>query len=387
MKNKIFTKEYIIANILLFGTYMVANLFLASISIYIKNLTGSNSDAGLMTTVFTIGCLATRFIAGQLLDKYGNKKIIFFGMVMMAIATGSYLFNESFVLALIFRTIQGAGFSIASTGATSYITRVLHPDKLIQGIGYTNTVMMVTGAISPTIAFALIGDDYSHFMAMFIVATIVATISTVLTIILQDIKYKVKPESHEQALPVEQKVKWNMVSIPVSIIFLNSLTQCGIATFISLYMISLDIPGAGIFLTMNATGGVIATLTISYIARAFGNLRTSSFFSLVFCLSVGSIVFIESTIVLMIISVIAGYAMASLSPIFNVYIIHHLPESRVGLANALFYSAKDLGFCIGGIFWGVIASMFGYSFIFLTGAILQALAGILCIVQKRITKE
>lgn len=387
MKTKIFTKEYIIANILLFGTYMVANLFLASISIYIKNLTGSSSDAGLMTTVFTIGCLATRFIAGHLLDTYGNKKIILFGMVVMAIATGSFLFNESFILALVFRTLQGAGFSIASTGATSYITRVLHPDKLIQGIGYTNTVMMITGAISPTIAFALIGDDYSNFMAMFLVATAVAILSTVLTIFLQDIKYKASKKTHYEDMPIDQNVKWGVVSIPVTIIFLNSLTQCGIATFISLYMISLDIPGAGIFLTMNALGGVVATLTISYVARIFGNLKTSCLFSIVFCLSVGSIVLVQSTWLLMIISMVAGYAMAALSPIFNVYIIRHLPESKAGLANALFYSAKDLGFCVGGVFWGVVATFIGYQWIFLTGALFQGFAGVLCMVQKRITKE
>ena len=69
MKEKLWTKKYLL-----------------SVMIFAKNLTGLDTYAGLMTSIFTLAALCVRFIAGILLDKFGCKKLILGGITLMMAA-------------------------------------------------------------------------------------------------------------------------------------------------------------------------------------------------------------------------------------------------------------------------------------------------------------
>ena len=80
MEEKLWTKKYILAVSILFGICFCSNIVLSVLTIFAKNLTGLDTYAGLMTSIFTIAALSVRFAAGVLLDKFNCKRVILSGI-------------------------------------------------------------------------------------------------------------------------------------------------------------------------------------------------------------------------------------------------------------------------------------------------------------------
>ena len=72
--------------------------------------------------------------------------------------------------------------------------------------------------------------------------------------------------------------------------------------------------------------------------------------------------------------------MGSIAPIINTYIVEMLPLEKLGFGNAMYYSGLDLGYGAWGAFvLGLIAANFSYSYVFLTGSIIQLLCCLLAV--------
>ena len=171
--SRLFTGKFVLAVVILFGICMGSNIVLSVLTIFAKNLTGLDTYAGLMTSVFTIAAFCVRFGAGYLLDKFNCKKVILFGLALMIVAAILFIGCNSIITAIIYRAIQGLGFGIASTGASTYVTKICNPNRLLEGVGYAAIANSLTGVIGPSIAFMLIGSDYDRFTLLFIVATLI----------------------------------------------------------------------------------------------------------------------------------------------------------------------------------------------------------------------
>lgn len=223
MEEKLWTKRYILAVTILFGVCLCSNIVLSVLTIFAKNLTGLDTYAGLMTSVFTIAALSVRFIAGILLDKFNCKRVILGGMILMIIASILFIRCENITSALIYRAIQGVGFGIASTGGSTYVTKICHPTRLLEGVSYAAIANSLTGVIGPSLAYGLIGKDYDRFHLLFIVSTLIAIGTFILMLLGKDaVQISIKASSIENK---NEKITWNILYLPILILFLNSLTQ------------------------------------------------------------------------------------------------------------------------------------------------------------------
>lgn len=384
MEEKLWTKKYILAVSILFGICLCSNIVLSVLTIFAKNLTGLDTYAGLMTSVFTIAALSVRFIAGVLLDKFNCKRVILSGISLMIIASFLFIHCDHITSALIYRAIQGIGFGIASTGASTYVTKICHPKRLLEGVSYAAIANSLTGVIGPSLAYALVGKHYNQFQLLFIVAAIIA-IGTFLLMLLGK-------DAHQQTITSiateekNEKMKWYVLCLPVLILFLNSLTQSAITSFVSLYAISLGFVGAGSFFSVNAIGMIASRFVMNPLVKKFGQFRMISINSAVFFISIFLLSKVTAMWQMLVIALPAGFSIGAISPIINTFMIQNMPVNKSGIANALYYSSMDIGYAIGSIIWGIVATMTGYANVFFIGALIQIVCVVFSEIQRKVFK-
>lgn len=379
--NTLWTGKYILAVLILFGLCLVSNMILSALTIFAKNLTNLDTYAGLMTSIFTLGALSVRLLTGFFLERFNCKKVILFGLGLMFVSTLLFLSCDSIFMALAYRLIQGFGFGIASTGASTYTIKNTNPDYLLEGVSYSSIANGLTAVIGPSIGYSLIGLNYDRFDRLFIVGIAIIIITSVMMIFGRDVTRK--EEGPQEFKNNQEVINKKVLVVPLIILFCNSLTQSGVVSFMSLFAISLGFSGVGLFFSINAIGIIASRFVMNRLVKKFGKFMMIIFNSFVFGISIYLISGVSSVTQLMILAFPAGFAMGSVAPIVNTYVIENLPEAKIGIGNALYYSSLDLGYGIGSFVWGLVATSFSYQSVFIIGALIQVICILLAYTHQR----
>lgn len=83
----------------------------------------------------------------------------------------------------------------------------------------------------------------------------------------------------------------------------------------------------------------------------------------------------------------AGFAMGSVAPFINTFLLEGMPGNKKGLASGLYFSTIDIGYGLGPVMWGVVAMSFGYSRMYLIAATLQIAAVLLTLSQIKLLRK
>ena len=380
MKTKLWTKEYMVAILTLFGCHMGPYLALSVISIYAKQLTGSDTLAGMMVSVFPLCGIAARFLSAGLLDRFRCKKIVLFSVSGMVAATLGYLFFNSYWLAFGLRGLLGFCYSIAVTAISTYVVKLLHPDLLLEGIGYSALTNSLCGVVGPSLAFALIGPNQNHFPLLFLVifGCCAATLLTAFT--LRDLQPAAKSEQNQKD---SGRINWVSIVLAFLILFICNLTNSALTSFLSLFAAEKEISDIGTYFSVNALGVLFSRFTMKRIVDRLGNSRT-----IILCVAtecVGLLAISQATALwhLLVVAFPMGFAMGALLPIINTHMVNHMPASKSGMANAIFYAAGDLGVIIGATLWGMVSGASSYGNTFMIASLVTITSVTLGVVQMR----
>ncbi len=358
MKERLWTKEYGLAVTELLFCHMGPYLLLSVISLFAKELTGSNTYAGMMASVFALSGLFARFISAPLLEKIGNKKTMLLSVCILMIASFAYIFINTFMMAFILRGIQGFGYGIAVTAISTYLVKIVHPDRLVEGIGYSSLTGSLCGVVGPTLAYTIIGSQYDRFQSLFIIVFGCTMIAFVLAFFLKDLKPETKSESSKHT--VHEAIRWSLLIGPVLIHFVSTVANSSISSFLSMYAIDRGFENIGLSFSINAIGLFLSRFTMSRLISWLGENKTILLITCMIALSLFSISIVSQMWQLLITGFFLGYGVGALTPLVNARVVSVMPVAKAGLANAIFFATGDVGFIIGSTFWGFVANHVTY---------------------------
>ncbi|MEG0296593.1 MAG: MFS transporter [Clostridium sp.] len=389
-KEKLWTKQFILALVITIGVSLACNLLLSTISIYAKQLTNVDTYAGMMTASFTLAALFIRLVAGNMLDKIGRRKVLVIGTVITTLSTIVFLFTDSINVIILLRALQGIGFGISSTAIATIVTDVTPESRMLEGIGYSGVGITITTAIGPSLALALVGSNYDNFNLLFI-TTAVVSIITILVSFKISYKENAKVDGVKESIKADDEgIEIRKIIIPSIVLFIAAIAESTILAFTALYGIELGFDNIGLFFTINAVGILASRLFINQIVNKLGiNVVVSSGVA-IFAVSIFGMSIVQTYSMLIIMGFICGVMIGSLLPIVNVMILDSVSKSKRGMANAIYYALIDGGYGIGSIIWGnvIVAcgyrSIYAYSGVALIGAFLLFIVSIL-IVKKRVS--
>jgi MFS family permease len=141
-----------------------------------------------------------------------------------------------------------------------------------------------------------------------------------------------------------------------------------IYTFIPLYALARGVENIGLFFTLNAASGILASYLSGKLILKHGVRKI--FFPALLMVLAGFILlaFATSLPLMLVAAVLYGIGNGIGFAIINIIGMELAPVQRRGSANATLYAAMDIGIASGSIILGFVAARFGFTATFLVAA-------------------
>lgn len=362
---KLWTKNYIF---LLFSNlfiYLAFYMLTPTLPTYAKLCGGTNLEASLVVSTFSITSLIVRLFIGNIMDRIEIKPLLFLGAIILAGSTLSYIWLP--INAIIFvRIIQGIGWGLASTGAAAIFSNIVPKERRGEGMGYYSLSMIISMALSPMVAI-IIMNLYSFKNIALISITLVIIGALFLNQVKVPKKTSVKSNSKQRFSFADSFEK--KAALPSLLCFLVVITLCGIMSYIMLYGKELNISSIWIYFV-----GFVAMILITrpLVGKIFDEkghaviIIPGSIF-----LIIGLIIlsYANSTLMLILSSLFYGLGYGAVQPSLQAWALNRSPSNRQGAANGTFLSSMDLSYTLGSILLSSIAEHKSYAVMYRFSAI------------------
>ncbi len=354
-------------------------LLVPTLPLFIKEIGGNESQVGLMMGMFTIAAVVIRPIIGGMLDKYGRKSFIIWGLIFFGLTMFSYNLASTIILLAILRVIHGVTWAVSTTAVGTAITDIIPDSRRGEGMGWYGMAMTIAMAIGPMIGLWVV-QNYS-FHGLFLIATLLSFIAVALSLITK------MPFTSQKEKGKIQLFEKSVLSITIVVFFL-SFAYGGITTFLPLFASSIDV-NPGTFFLVYAIALTIVRPISGKLLDKYGEVF------IIFpalCITILAIVVLtisNGLIGVIIAAALYGIGFGSAQPALQAAMLTIVDPSKRGVANASFFTAFDLGIGLGAILLGVVSQMFGYRILFSGSAISALIALIIFVffVKQRLGKK
>lgn len=393
----------------------------SSTSVYVALYGGTAAYAGVLAAVFSGAAAVVRLLSGPLIDGRGRRIVMLFGFAVLIVGTVGPLFTHDVAPFVVFRILQGAGFSAVTTASATAAADALPASRMGEGIGYYGLGQALSMSVGPALALALVSTDPPENLFVGVTAIAVVGLSMI---------FLCRYEKHPEMLPKEAVYRRRLEeggseaartgaaeagkeskqveareggkrteaaetttstaqsrmegrpkresiasrifekhALPGTLPMIVLSPALGFAIFfVGLYGASLGVGNAGLFYTLSAVSMILVRLKSGAFMDRFAPIvilpvalacGLVAFAMLVACGTVldGAPV---CDAVFNLSGIVYGFCTGIALPLNQSVAVKNTPPERWGAANALFQLAIDVG--IGGacVIWGIVNDCFGF---------------------------
>jgi len=361
-REKIWTKDFLLLLMSNFFVSLTFYILMTTMAVYaIRQFNTTESKAGLAASIFIIGTLLARFIAGKFIDVIGRTKMLYCGLILFLIGCIAYLSAESIEFLMVVRFIHGIGFGLVSTTLSTINMSTLPANKKGEGMGYYSLSTATGTAIGPFLALYLTNNfGYNVLFISCILFSVMALISTALgTIVDIDLtpeqKEKIKKSLHFQDFYDKQ-------ALPIALLmFICGIAYSGVISFINLYASRLNLTkAASFFFVVYAVFLFVGRPVVGRIfdRRGENTVIYPSFISFVIGLLL--ITLAKNGFMLLLAGVFLALGYGTLMSSMQTIVGKLAPPHRLGLAISTFFICMDAGMGTGPYILGLIVERYGF---------------------------
>jgi len=350
---------------------LVGNLFvyqgilmlISTFPVYIKQIGGTDLQASLPFAVVSISALMVRAISGSAADTYGRRPLLILGLSILIIFNCSFMYISTIGLILVLRFCQGLGWGITSTVFATIMSDIVPANRRGEGTGYFALSIIIATALASIAGIELI--KRYDFQVVLLVSTTLVALGMVsgLSISIAPIKKTAAETCAPKKLTLSDLVE-KQALLPAFLCFLHSITLGGIMSFIVLYGKEIGVENTWIYFI-----GHIAMILISrpFAGKLFdrrGHAIVIVPGVLLMLVGLTLLSYATSEISLLVASLFYGLGYGAAHPSLQAWAIDRSPADRKGAANGTFLSSLDLGYAVGAVLMGLIASHTDYAMMY-----------------------
>ncbi|MDF9447863.1 MFS transporter [Bacillus toyonensis] len=361
---RLWTKSFIQMSFAMLFLFTGFYLLVPTLPLFIKEIGGNESQVGLMMGMFTIAAVVIRPIIGGMLDQYGRRSFIIFGLILFGLTMYSYNLASTIVLLAVLRVIHGVTWAVSTTAVGTAITDIIPDSRRGEGMGWYGMAMTIAMAIGPMIGLWVV--QYYSFHGLFLLATLLSFMAVILSLIT---KMPFTPQKEKGKIQLFEK---SVLSITVVVFFL-SFAYGGITTFLPLFASSINV-NLGMFFLVYAIALTIVRPISGKLLDKYGEV----FIILpALCITILAIVVLtmaNGLTGIIIAATLYGVGFGSAQPALQAAMLTIVDPSKRGVANASFFTAFDLGIGLGAILLGFVSQIFGYRILFTASSVSAVIA-------------
>jgi MFS family permease len=365
---RLLTPQFVRAVLVTFGAFLTIGMLLPVLPLFAKGPLGEGS-VGVGVAVAAASPTAFLFqpLAGRLGDRRGRRLLVLSGPLVMAASVAALTVANDLVTLSLLRLVSGAGEALVLVGVATMINDLAPDDRRGEAVSLYSLGVWGGLAVGPVLGeLVLDGDRYD---AVWLAAAGCALLAACIAVTLPE----TRPDSEVDATRPNRLVHPAAVG-PGLILVFTSFAFAGFNAFVSLYARDLGLGGAGkVFFLYSvvvvgirvfgrrlpdrlgpkrAAGAALAATSAGLLVIGFWNQPLG--------LYAGTAVFAVGTALLF--PALMTLAVAGAAPAER--------SSVIGTFTAFF----DVGFALGALTQGGVASVAGYEGVFLAGAF-SALGG------------
>ncbi|KFM99290.1 MFS transporter [Bacillus clarus] len=131
------------------------------------SLTKSAATGSIFSFGFAIGCL----LFGAISDKYGRKKVIFIGLLVLSVVSFLLGLVDSLFWLVILRGLQGIAAATFSPVALAYVVEMFPAERKITTIGFVSTGFLVAGIVGQVMS-TVVSQYFGWHMVFFLLSIV-----------------------------------------------------------------------------------------------------------------------------------------------------------------------------------------------------------------------
>lgn len=326
---------------------------------FIKQIGGTEAQVGLATGIFMLSAVIFRPMVGALLDRFGRRPFIVWGLILFAVAMYMYDWVGGIVALMGLRILHGMSWAFSTTAMITAATDMIPPARRGEGMGWFSMAMTLAMAIGPMYGL-WVAENLSYRM-LFLFAVGLSVVSLLMTL---GSKIPFQPQPGSRKLELFEK---SVLPVTISVFFLY-IAYGGITAFVALFADSIGVNAGAFFLAYAATLALIRP-----IAGKLSDQHGETFVlvpSLVIAIAALIVLSLSTGLIGVLVSaVLYGIGFGSAQPTLQAATIRLAHPERKGVANASLLTATDLGIGLGAIILGWVSEYTSYEVMFTVGAV------------------
>lgn len=361
---RLWTRQFLQMTVAMLFLFTGFYLLLPTLPLYIKQLGGSESQVGLAAGVFTLSAVIFRPIVGGLLDRYGRRPFILWGLLFFVLSMYLYDWVGGIVVLLALRVLHGVSWAFSTTAVGTAVTDIIPPARRGEGMGWYGMAMTVSMAIGPMVGVWIVQNHSFH--ALFLLAVGLSFVSLLLAFLTQ---MPFQPKAAAGRIEIFEK---SVLPTTIAVFFL-AVSYGGITTFLPLFAQAISV-NAGTFFLVYA---IVLTLIRPFAGKLADRLGESSVTIPALIVTIAALLVLSVTtglVGVMAAAVLFGIGFGSAQPALQVATLRLAAPDKRGVANASSMTAFDLGIGLGSIVLGWISQYTGYQVLFVVSAVSVAVS-------------
>ena len=339
---------------------------LPTLPLYIRTLTQSFDQIGIIMGSFAIGLLVFRSYLGKLSDRKGRRYTMRIGLIVAAVIPLCYALLPSIPLLMLFRAIHGISIAAFASSYSALIADIAPIEKRGEVIGYMSLVNPLGLAIGPALGGLM--QEAWGYQPLFITASLLAFVGLLLTTQIED---KANESDRQTATTTVTKSKFwqtflsSRVRVPSTILLLVGIAFGTLSAFMPILMQQKNISlNAGLFYMAAALSGFIIRFPVGRLSDKWGRGVFISIGICFYALTMGIICFASSNYQFLLAGVSEGLGSGILIPAIVALLADRTFPQERGYVFGMTWMGFDLGIAFAGPVMGKMISLVGITNIF-----------------------
>jgi len=330
----------------------------------------SDAAVGLVATLAWLGSALPRLPTGYLLTRFARHRVVLGTGVLLTVASALMTLAPTIELVMVGALLVGLASGVYFVAANPLVSE-LFPTRVGRAIGVHGTASQLAAALAPVLVGRVLLVRYSWRAPFYLLSAAAAAVTAVLYVTAKRADLPDAGGADRDLLGGIRR-QYRVVALGVAIVGVTGLVWNGFFNFYPKYLVETKgVPEstANVLLTVVFAAGVPAFWYTGRLADRFRHVPLMLAVLGSFVVALLTMTVVEGTVGVAVVSVFLGYAIHSLFPAIDTFLLDSLPDSDRGSAYAGYSATMMIVQAFGSVAVGtLLGAGVGYDAVFRTGA-------------------